>query len=282
MILVTGVMGKVGSEVAKALAAAGVPARGLVRDRAKAGRLPRGVEPTFGSLDDPTSLDAACRGVEAVFMGSFEHPRQLELQANLIAAAKRAGVKRLARLSALSTDIDSSVHFSRVHAQGDRQVLRSGLGGIALKPTWFHQNFLTYFPEGVMRAAAGEGRVAFIDVRDIAAVAVRVLAAPGWEGREIDLTGPEPLSHAEVAAILSRATGRTFAYVDVEPAAFRRETIADGASEAYADILDHLYARIRGGHSAGVTDGVRRVLGRDPIPLSRFARDYAAELVRQL
>ncbi|MEX2647585.1 MAG: SDR family oxidoreductase [Alphaproteobacteria bacterium] len=282
MILVTGVMGKVGGEVARQLATAGMPARALVRDRAKARNLPKGVEPAYGSLDDPASLDVACRGVEAVFMGSFDHPNQLGLQANLIAAAKRAGVKRIARLSALATNESSPVPFARVHARGDRQVLESGLGGIALKPTWFHQNFLTTFPKGVMRAAAGQGRVAFIDVRDIAAVAIRVLSAPGWEGQGIDLTGPEPLSHAEVAAILARATGRTFAYVDVEPEAYRREAVAGGADETYADILDYLYARIRAGDSATVADGVRRVSGRVPITLSQFAKDYAEDLVRQL
>jgi uncharacterized protein YbjT (DUF2867 family) len=215
-------------------------------------------------------------------MGSFDHPEQLALQANLIAAAKRAGVRRIARLSALSTDEDSEVPFARIHARGDRQVLESGLGGIALRPTWFHQNFLGYFPRGVMRGAAGEGRVAFIDVRDIAAVAVRVLTAPGFEGEGIDLTGPEPLTHGEVAAILGRETGRTFAYVDVDPATFRRENLAGGASAAYADILDYLYARIRAGEAARVADGARRVLGRDPIPLARFARDYTKELVVQL
>ncbi len=282
MILVTGAMGKVGAEVVRQLAAAGVPGRALVRDRAKAGDLPKGIAPAFGSLDDTASLDAACRGVEALFMGSFDLPNTLELQANLIAAAKRAGAKRIARLSALSTDEASPVPFARTHAKGDRQVLESGIGGIALRPTWFHQNFLAYFPKGAMRAAAGDGRVGFIDVRDIAAVAVKVLSAPGWEGQAIDLTGPEVLTHGEVAAILGRATGRSFTYVDVAPADFRREAVADGATETYADILDYLYERIRAGASAGLADGVQRVLGRDPIALAEFARDYARELVRQL
>ncbi|MSP83585.1 MAG: SDR family oxidoreductase [Alphaproteobacteria bacterium] len=282
MILVTGVMGKVGSEVARQLMAAGAATCALVRDRAKMGSLPKGVEPAFGSLDDPASLDRACAGVEAVFMGSFENPDVLRLQANLIAAAKRAGVKRLARLSALSTDEASPVPFARTHAKGDRQVIESGIGGIALRPGWFHQNFLTYFPKGVLRAAAGQGRVAFIDVRDIAAVAIKVLSAPGWEGSAIDLSGPEALSHADVAAILSRATGRTFTYADVEPAAYRRETIAGGASPYYADVLDYLYERIRSGQSATLADGVHRVLGRDPIPLARFAQDHAGALIDQL
>jgi uncharacterized protein YbjT (DUF2867 family) len=282
LILVTGVMGKVGSEVARRLASGGVAARALVRDSANVGRLPAGVDPVPGSLDDTASLDAACRGVDAVFMGSFERPDVLTLQANLIAATKRAGVKRMARLSALSTSEDQPVAFARTHARGDRQVIESGLGGIALRPTWFHQNALTFFPKGVMRGAAGQGRVAFIDVRDIADVAIRVLTTPGWEGQAIDLTGSEPLTHHELAAILSRTTGRRFVYEDVEPAAYRRELIAAGTDPAYADILDYLYARIRSGEASTLCDGVERVLGRPPITFAAFAEAFAADLVKQL
>jgi uncharacterized protein YbjT (DUF2867 family) len=282
MILVTGVMGKVGAEVARQLAAARMPARALLRDPSKRSHVPRGVETVAGSLDDPASLDAACRGVEAVFMGSFDHPEVLRLQGNLIGVAKRARVKRIARLSALSTSEASPYAFAQTHARGDRQVLESGLGGIALRPTWFHQNFLAYFPKGVMRAAAGEGRVAFIDVRDIGAVALRVLAAPGWEGQTIDLTGPEALTHSEVAAILARETGRRFVYEDIAPDAYKRELIAGGADPAYAEILEYLFKRIRAGEAGAIADGVRRVLKREPIPLARFARDFAKDLTEQL
>lgn len=280
MILVTGATGKVGGEVARRLVAAKRPVRALVR-RADAA-LPVGVEVVVGTLDDRAALDRACAGVVGVFMGSFEDDRVLALQSNLINAAKGAGVARVARLSALGADAASPFFFARRHGEGDRQLLGAGIGAIALCPTWFDQNFLTYFPKGVLRMPFGDGRVPFIDVRDIADVAIAVLSATGFEGRRIDLTGPDALTHAEVAAILSQVTGRTFRFEDQSDEAFSAASLAAGMDADYLALLLGLMRRIRDGGSAEVHDGVRRVLGRAPIALDRFARDYAADLIRQL
>ena len=282
MILVTGATGTVGGEVVRQLVAAKIPARALIRDSGRAGAVPTGAEIVVGALDNREALTRACGGVEAVFLGSFEHPRMLELQANVIAAAKAAGAARMARLSALSASVESPHAFARRHGMGDRQVLTSGLGGIALQPTWFNQNFLTYFPKGVLRMPVGAGRIPFIDVRDIAQVAIAALTRPGWEGGAIELTGPEALSHAEVAAILSAATGRSFRFEDDSVATFSARSRAEGMDEDYLDVLLGLYARVRDGESARVRSGVEDVLGRKPIAFNDFARDHAAALVRQL
>ena len=280
MILVTGATGKVGGEVVHRLAAAGRPVRALVR-RADA-VVPKGAEVVVGTLDGGAALARACEGVESVFMGSFDDPRMLELQANLIAAAKAAGAKRIVRLSALAARPDSPHDFARRHGAGDRQVLDSGLGAIVLQPTWFDQNFLTYFPKGVLRMPVGVGRVAFIDVRDIADVAIAVLTEPGWEGATIELTGPEALNHAEVATILREATGRAFRFEDEPVEAFVRRSRAGGMDEAYIALLLGLFERIHRDESAAIAPGVRRVLGRPPLDLATFARDYAAELIKPL
>lgn len=282
MILVTGVTGKVGGEVARQLATAGRPARAMVRSPLKATQVPQGVEVVVGGLDDDAALARACGGVEAVFMGSFDEPRMLALQARLIAAAKRAGVKRIARLSALSANADSPHHFSRVHGEGDRQVLQSGIGGIAIQPTWFNQNFLTYFPKGRLRMAVGDGRIGFIDVRDIAAVAIAALAGPGYEGQSLELTGPQALSHAQVADMLTRETGKLFTFEDVDPATFEAEQLKAGVEPSYIALLLGLFGRIRAGESARITKEVERVLGRPAIHFALFARDHKDELVKQL
>ncbi|MGH6718739.1 MAG: NAD(P)H-binding protein [Alphaproteobacteria bacterium] len=282
MILVTGATGTVGGEVVRRLVADQAPVRVLVRTADRARLIPAGAEIVVGTFDDGDALARACRGVEGVFLGSFSDPRLLELQANVIAAARAAGVVRIARLSALSARPDSPHAFAREHGHGDRQVLDSGLGGIALQPTWFNQNCLTYFPKGVLRMPVGDGRVAFVDVRDIADVAIRVLSRPGWEGQSIELTGSEPLSHAEVALILGQATGRTFRFEDEPVAAFAARARANGMDESYLDVLLGLFARVRRDDSAVVRPGVRRVLGREPTAFHTFARDFAADLVKQL
>jgi len=282
MILVTGATGKVGAEVVRQLAAAGRPVRAMVRSPLKATQVPPRTQVVVGGLDDAAALERACAGVEGVFMGSFEHPQLLAMQAGLIAAARKAGVKRIARLSALSSDPESERPFDRMHGLGDRQVLESGLGGVALKPTWFNQNFLTYFPKGVLRMATGEGRIAFIDVRDIAAVAIAVLGGPGFEGQAIPLTGPQALNHDQVAAMLTRETGRLFTYEDLSPAAFEAEQRKAGTDPAYIALLLGLFERIRAGESARVTKDVERVLGRPAIHFAQFCRDYKDALVKQL
>jgi uncharacterized protein YbjT (DUF2867 family) len=283
MILVTGANGTTGSEITRQLVAGGRPVRALLRRRENGAKLPRtGLELATGSFEDIPSLDAAMKGVEAVFLFSFEHPEQLALQANVIEAARRAGVRMVARLSASSADPDSPDPLIRNHGKGDEQLAQSGLGHVLIRPQWFDQNFLTYCPGGVIRLPAGEARLPFVDVRDIAAVAVKAPTEPGHNGRAYVLTGPEALSHAEVAAMLSAATGKRFAYEDVAPETYRRQLIEEGASAYYADLILNLFARMRQRGRAEVHDDIRKVLGRPAISFRQFARDYADQLAAQV
>jgi uncharacterized protein YbjT (DUF2867 family) len=283
MILVTGANGTTGREVVGHLAAAGRPARAMVRKPENAEGLPReGVEVVLGDFSDLGSLESAMTDIDAVFMISFEHPEILELQGNVIAAARQAGVRIVARLSSASADPGSDTPLIRTHGEGDLQLARSGVPYVLLRPQWFNQNFLTYCPGGVVGLPAGAARLAFVDTRDIAAVAIKALSEPGHEGRSYVLTGPEALSHAEVAALLSRATGRRFVYEDVPPEAYRRSLLEGGASEHQADAVSGLLAEVRRRGVAEVHDDIERVLGRPAISFGQFARDYAEALAAQL
>jgi uncharacterized protein YbjT (DUF2867 family) len=283
MILVTGANGTTGSEITRQLAAAGRAVRVFLRSRENAAKLPKsGVEIAVGSFADVPSLDAAMKGVESVFLISFDHPDQLALQANVIAAARRAGVRMIARLSASSADADSPDPLISNHGKGDRQLAQSGLGYVLLRPQWFNQNFLSYCPGGVIRLPAGEARLPFVDMRDIGAVAIKALNEPGHDGQAYVLTGPEALSHAEVADILSAATGRYFVYEDISPEDYRRELIAKGATDYYAELIINLFARMRRRGTAEIHDDIRKVLGRPAITFRQFARDFADELARQV
>ena len=281
-VLVTGANGTTGSEVVRALVAAGIPTRVLVRDRAKAASLPSGIEILVGELSDRATLDAACRGVRSVFMASFDHPDQIALQQNLIDACRDADVDMIVRLSGSSAAPDASSRAMRIHAAGDAQLARAGLNYCILKPSWFHQNFLTYCPGGRLRLPAGDGRLPFIDVRDIAAVAVKALTEPGHDGKSYLLLGPELLNHREVADILSKATGRDFVYEDVAPETWRQESVAAGMSEDVATQVAEIFARVKAGHSAISGGDLEPLLGRPGITLAEFAKDHAAALVKQI
>jgi len=281
-VLVTGANGTTGSEVVRALVAAGIPTRVLVRDRAKAKDLPSGIDIVVGELTDRAALDAACRGARSVFMASFDHPDQIALQKNLIEACRNAGVGMVVRLSGSSASPDSPSRAMQIHAMGDAQLAASGLGHCILKPSWFHQNFFTYCPGGRLRLPAGDGHVPFIDVRDIAAVAVKALTEPGHDGMSYLLLGPELLNHREVAAILSKATGRNFVYEDVAPETWRQESIAAGRSDDVADQVLEIFSHVKEGKSAISGGDLATLLGRPGTTLAAFARDHAAELVKQL
>ena len=283
MILVTGANGTTGRELVRQLAAAGRPVRALLRTRANAAALPKsGVEIAIGAFADTASLDAAMKGVDSVYMISFEDPNQLALQANLIEAARCAGVRLIARLSASSADADSPDPLIATHGKGDLQLARSGLGHVLIRPQWFNQNFLTYCPGGVLRLPAGEARLPFVDVRDIATVTIKAMTEPGHDGKTYVLTGPEALSHADVAAILSEATGKRFVYEDVPPEAYRRTLIAEGVTEFRADLVLGLFDRMKRRGVAPVYDDIRKVLGRPAIAFRQFARDYAGEIAKQV
>ena len=282
MILVTGANGTVGGEIARQLVAAGHVVRALVRSQAKAAALPAAVEIALGDFADTDSLARAVDGVDAIYMTSFESREMLALQGNLIAAARTAAVRVVVRLSGMGAHAAARETLMRDHGLCDRQLGQSGLGYVLLQPNWFYQNFPHSFPGGVMRLPVGSGRTSLVDVRDIAGVAVAALTDPRHLGKAFVPTGPEALSHAEVARTLSEVTGRRFVFEDVTDEAWRAEAVESGWDPTDADTLIELFRRIRGGRMAEVTDDVQRVTGRPPIAFAAYARAAAEALCEQL
>jgi uncharacterized protein YbjT (DUF2867 family) len=283
MILVTGANGTTGSEICRQLSQQGCPMRAMVRKIENAQMLPKNAaDVVLGDFSDIESLDSAMKGVDAVFMASFEHPDQLALQSNVIAAARRAGVKMIARLSGASADPGSENPIVSNHGKGDRQLAQSGLGHVLLRPGWFNQNFLTECPGGFIRLPAGKARLPFVDVRDIAAVTVKALTEQGHDGQVYTLTGPEALNHAEVASILSEVTGKRFVYEDVPPEAYRQYLLNGGASVQYAELYTELFAFVRSRGVGEIHHDIQNVLGRPAISFRKFADDFADELAKQV
>src|SRR5438128_3611324 len=120
-ILVVGATGNVGSETLKQLAALGSPVRALVRNRAKAVAIEGpGIEIVEGDLEKPQTLGPALDGVQKVLLVSSPDPRQAELQANLVDAAKRSNIRHILKISAMGAAPDSTVSFGRWHAQTEQ------------------------------------------------------------------------------------------------------------------------------------------------------------------
>lgn len=282
MILVSGATGTNGSALVEELAARGVPVRAMVRAPDKAGSVEReGVEAVVADFGAPETLDAALEGVEKAFVVTPPDPREPEWERNFVDAAKRAGVRHVVKLSVAGADEGAPVRFGRVHAEAERYLEGSGIGYTILRPTGFMQNTIAYAgsvsSEGRFYAPLADAKVAWIDVRDIAAVAAETLTGEGHEGKVYDLTGPEALSNREIAQKLSAALGKTVEHVEVSYEGAREAMVGAGLPEWLADGLIELNREVyEPGYAAQTANGVEEATGRRPRSFDEFARDHRA------
>jgi uncharacterized protein YbjT (DUF2867 family) len=282
MILVAGGTGTVGSELVRILSERGARVRALVRDPERAAAVVRhGVETVRGDLSDPATLQAPLEGCDHVFLLSPPDPSQVAWQGNLIEAAKAAGTKpHVVKLSVIGAALDAPFRIGRWHAQTERHLEDSELPWTHLRPGSFVQNFFHHAGsiarDGAFHQPAGGGRVAYVDARDVAEAAARVLLEPGHQSKVYELTGAEALAGDEVAACFSAATGRPVRYVSVSADAAAEAMRAAGMTDWYVGMLLELFELQRNGASARITPTLRTLLGRPPRTVDRFARDHAA------
>ena len=265
-ILVTGVRGKTGVALAELLTARhGVEVRGGSSDPAAVSL--DGVRPTAFSWDDPFGWAAATDGVDAVFVVRPDRADAPDLVGALLAAVPRTRVVLLSELDVDSIPADG-------WAPGVEGVVRgSDHDWTILRPSWFMQVFTDprFYRDpiaaGELPFPSGGAEVAWIDARDIAAVAERALLDDGHAGRVHELTGPEALSLPRTRELLASAAGH--------PVAHRETSIDDAAAglEGFERELTTLtFERVRAGSFAVVTDTVEQVTGRP----ARTLRDFLA------
>jgi uncharacterized protein YbjT (DUF2867 family) len=272
-ILVTTPSGKVGQELVKLLSARGVSLRLGAHSPDKARAAFPGLEVVPLDHTRPETHAAAVAGVDAVYLASPGDFPSAPEQA-LVDAARKAGVKKVVKLAAMGIE-----HSDNPLRQVEEHIKASGLAWTFLHPTWFMQNFTTSMAgglkSGTLAEPAADGRTAFIDARDIAAVAAEALTRPGHDGQTYTLTGPDLLSRADVAAAVGKELGRTITYLPVTDEQFRA-AVKGFLTPSYTELLSHLYAIVRAGHTAVKTDTVQQVLGRPPISFTQFVKDHRA------
>jgi uncharacterized protein YbjT (DUF2867 family) len=281
MILITGGTGTAGREISKALDRMGVRYRSLVRDRSKAAaNASPNVDLVEADLARPETLEAALDGVEKALLLTASSPEAAQQERNFIRAAKRAGVRCVVKFSAYGASLQAAHFFGRQHGEGERELEDSGLPFTMLRPNGFFQNFLgnagSIQARSALHAPAGVMRFSAVDVRDIAAVAAHVLTEPGHEWQRYTITGPEALSHAEIAERFSRVLGRTIQFVDVPEDAARQWMLDAGIPAWTVDKVLDLYRYYKTGAAAEVTNNVECVGRKAPIAFQQFVRDHAA------
>lgn len=231
-----------------------------------------GVTPTAFSWDDPAGWPAAANGVDAVFVVRPDRADAPELVAALVDVLPPAA--RVVLLSEQDADYEGPDGWA---PRVERVVRDGGRPWTILRPSWFLQVLTDprFYREAIERDGelpfpAGEARLAWVDARDIAAVADRALVEDGHDGRTYDVTGPEALSLPETAAVIAEATGRPVVHRDVTI----EEGLA-GLSGFERDLTELTFERVRAGSFTPVSDDVERVTGRPSGSLAEFLADVS-------
>ncbi|MET8630249.1 NAD(P)H-binding protein [Kitasatospora sp. NPDC004669] len=273
--LVIGATGTTGSRTAAQLVAAGRRVKAAGR---RATPLP-GVEPVRFDWYDPATFADAVSGTDRVYLvPPVGDPDPAAVMLPFLRQARDAGVRRAVLLSSSAVP-EGGPAVGAVH---------QALPGLfdqwaVLRPSWFMQNFTgahlhadSIRADGVILTAAGSGRVGFVDADDIAAVAVRALTDERAPDTDLVLTGPEALSHDDIAAILTEVTGRPvlhrhLSYEDM------RERLAALMPPEFAAMLAGMDRAIAEGTEDRTTDTVERLTGRPPHSFREVARRELTE-----
>ncbi|MGQ9635598.1 MAG: SDR family oxidoreductase [Bryobacteraceae bacterium] len=274
-LLITGASGVLGRAMVNAALKAGFKVVQAVRDLKKTNPVAPAVRFDY---TDPATFAPALAGVSKLFL--MAPPLDMDAPAKLspvIAEAKFAGVEHAVFISAYGVNHDEQAPLRAV----EHLVMDSGIGYTILRPNFFMENFSEGFlaagikARGSIDLAAGDGKTSFISVQDIAACSVAAFQAPP-DGQEYDLTGAEALDHAEVARIISEASGRPIEYHSLYEEEMLAGARAAGMPEPVVRYLAALYSAVRAGHAAAITGDVEKLTGRTPIRFAEFARAAAA------
>lgn len=272
---VTGATGNIGGRVAALVAASGHPQRLIVRDPTRAPSLERaGI--AVASYDDPEAVSAALAGLSTVFMVSAAESRERVAQHRcFIDAAVAAGVEHIVYLSFFGAAPDATFTLARDHWATEQHLLASGVACTFVRDN-LYADFLPMLAgeDGVIRGPAGNGRVSAVAQCDIAEAVAVILADPyAHRGATYDLTGPEALDLAEVAAIISRATGRSVRFHDetLEEAYASRADY--GAPDWQVDAWVSTYQAIAAGEMSGLSSAVQDLTGLPATSLADLLAD---------
>jgi uncharacterized protein YbjT (DUF2867 family) len=280
MILVTGASGKNGAEILKLLSGRKERIRAMSRtkrDVISSG--PNcGLEFVEADFENAESLRKALDGVQRAFLVTNSSERVQELQLRFVSLARESGVRHIVYVSQLHASVDSPLRFLRYHAAVEEAIRASGMSFTNLRPNLYMQGLLmigqSIASEGRFFAPAGESKISLVDVRDIAAVAVAALTQSKHEGKTYDITGPQVLTHQQLAEQLSRTLDRPITFVDIPEQEFRNQLRAMHMPDWQADGLVEDFAHYRRGEASGISSVVEACTGKAPRAFAEFVYDY--------
>ena len=284
-ILITGATGTLGSEVVRQLAgvdsevnikAAGHSLQNLERiiedHKIKSMRI---------DFSEPETLKDALKDIDKVFLLTPFQPNMVQYSSNLLTEIIKAGkIKHIVKVSAMGADFEPG---GRLHRQAEQMIEDSGIAYTFLRPNAFMQNFVNFYSHmikerDVLSLPAGDGKVSFVDVRDIAAVSIQILINNNvgkYNSKTYDITGPEAISYDDAVRTLSEQVGKKITYVNVSKVDALKRMKEIGLDDWLIDTILEGYNNLKKGYFSSVTNVVEEVTGKKPISFKYFARDHA-------
>jgi uncharacterized protein YbjT (DUF2867 family) len=270
-----------------AFIAAGFNVRNLVR---LPERLPKrqGTQYSHLDLDDSSTFQGALNGIHTLGLISPSHPNQVKREVGLIDAARRAGVRRIIKLSMLGADFICPISaFTRWHADIEEVLRAADVPHVILRPNFFMQNALLQkasIEAGVYAEPISTASISYVDIRDVADVAV-VAARGDLDEQALNLTGRDAISGDRVSNLLGQAIGKHVRFVSPDLQDFRSTLSASNVPDWHVDALEELYGRVQAGrapHLGSVTADVENVTGKRPRSFLEFAKDeFGPKLARR-
>ena len=283
MILITGATGMFGSRVLRETMARQAEVRALVHSPGNAGQVRAGgADVVAGDLDEPESLAAVFAGVDTAFIVSPMDERLAIREANALQAAQQAGVRRIVKLyGAVRHHADpldvrhAGDPLDALHLASIEAIRESGLSWALISPSSVMDTSMLNQPfirsRGCLVGCAGDGRVGLVAADDVARAAAIVLTERDEHAANYELTGPQTLSMAEMAAVLSQVLGRTITYQDMPETEFRKLAVELGVPEDQVDVqLMVHFAAWKRGDAALVTGTYRELTGKTPTSLKEW------------
>lgn len=284
-ILVTGATGTVGGEVVRQLASTdstvNIKAAGHSLQELEKNIEDDRIKSTQIDFNEPETLRDALKSTDKVFLLTPFQSDMLQYSSNMLEEIKNArDIKHIVKLSVMGAEFEPG---GRLHLQAEKMIVGSGIPYTFLRPNAFMQNFVNFYShiikeKGILSVPAGDGKVSFVDARDIAAVAVQVLIGNNdgkYNSKTYDITGPEAISYNDAVNILSEQVGKKISYVDVSKDDAIKAMKDIGLDEWLIDIILEGYNNLRKGYFSPVTTVVEEITGRKPNSFNEFAKEHA-------
>jgi NAD(P)H dehydrogenase (quinone) len=279
-IAVTGASGQIGGQVVRLLAAE-QPHQvvALSRRELPSGRWPARVSARAADYADPVALGRALRGVDTLVFVSSDGPvaEVMVHHRNVIRAARDRGVARIVALSGLDADLSSPFCYAVSYGYTEQLLAESGCQGSIARASIYSEFFLGFLARsrasGQLRLPAADGRISLVSRADVARCLAALATAPA-SGRHHDITGPESLDLAAIAASAAREWGTPLEYTGITPAEHCAEMAVAGEDPWWMYAYATMFASIREQRWAAVSDEVHRLTGSSPTPVRETLAGY--------